>query len=224
MTEHMPTPDHLTDSNPEQPLSLEDQIRHKFVGVATSRLIQRMEHAQDFKYDDEAVELNRRLAEQNQTWRWSGDFYNPRVEINDIPETPTDELIQESVERVDQGVIDHATARAIAAALDPESGSAMDVFVQTGELLRGMGLSDELVRHGDRAIDTNDYALGNRLARLAHYFMWRDDRAPVERWSELELLRTDEATHRDEFGVCVLCGEKGGHGVGCFYGGTEVEG
>lgn len=136
----------------------------------------------------------------------------------------TPDLIQQSLERTNEGVIDHATARAIAAALDPEPGSAMDVFVQTGELLRGMGLSDDLVRHGDRAIETNDYALGNRLARLAHYFMWRDDRAPVERWSELELLRTDEATHRDEFGVCVLCGEKGGHGVGCFYGGTEVEG
>lgn len=44
-------------------------------------LIQRIQKAPDFGYDDEAVELNRRLAQRGQTWEWSKDFFNPTVVI-----------------------------------------------------------------------------------------------------------------------------------------------
>ena len=45
------------------------------------QLIRRMETAKDFAYDDEAVELSRRLGERALNWRWSEDFYNPRVVV-----------------------------------------------------------------------------------------------------------------------------------------------
>ena len=39
-----------------------------------------METAPDFGYDDEEVELSRRLKDQGMAWKWSEDFSNPTVE------------------------------------------------------------------------------------------------------------------------------------------------
>lgn len=47
--------------------------------LTTSALVQRMNAAPDFGYDDEADELTRRLA-PDRDWRWSGT-HPPRVEI-----------------------------------------------------------------------------------------------------------------------------------------------
>lgn len=98
MTERF-NPNHATDSQeaalaegrefnskPDDELTLEEKIRRKFVGVTTGRLIERMEKAQDFAYDDESVELSRRLAAHGQTWRWSGHFHNPHVIVVDLVE------------------------------------------------------------------------------------------------------------------------------------------
>lgn len=60
---------------------LEEAIAEKFAGVPNDRIIRRMEQAEDFGYDDESVELTRRLKLGGLAWRWSGDFYRPNVEI-----------------------------------------------------------------------------------------------------------------------------------------------
>lgn len=54
-------------------------------------LIERIQNAPDFGYDDEAVELNRRLALRNQTWEWSKDFFRPSVVIVNLPAAPATE-------------------------------------------------------------------------------------------------------------------------------------
>ncbi len=61
--------------------SLEDAIAEKFAGMSNAQIIRRMEQAEYFGYDDEAVELNRRLKLGGLAWKWSGDFYRPQVEI-----------------------------------------------------------------------------------------------------------------------------------------------
>lgn len=54
--------------------------------MALAALVARMERAPDFGYDDEEVELNRRLALEGKTWRWGvGD----RVEIINLPREET---------------------------------------------------------------------------------------------------------------------------------------
>ncbi|WP_427007155.1 hypothetical protein [Pseudarthrobacter sp. H2] len=51
--------------------NLESQIAEKFAHLSDADLIRRMNAAPDFGYDDEAVELNRRLEAVGLTWRWS---------------------------------------------------------------------------------------------------------------------------------------------------------
>ncbi|MBM4646560.1 hypothetical protein GS464_29535 [Rhodococcus hoagii] len=75
------SPDYELPATSPERLALEEKIQAALGHVATSALIRRMETAQDFGYDDEEVELSRRLREQGKTWRWSDDFYNPRVVI-----------------------------------------------------------------------------------------------------------------------------------------------
>jgi hypothetical protein len=55
---------------PSRP-SLEEQIKQKFEGYTDGQIMRRMEAAEDFGYDDEAMELNRRLGAVGLTWRWS---------------------------------------------------------------------------------------------------------------------------------------------------------
>ncbi|MCT2077442.1 hypothetical protein [Dietzia cinnamea] len=61
--------------------ALDQAVEQKFLGIATSALIRRMEKAEAFGSDDEEVELTNRLAAEGKTWRWTGDFFNPRVVI-----------------------------------------------------------------------------------------------------------------------------------------------
>lgn len=65
-----------------QPNASENAMAH----FTDSQLIRRMESAEDFAYDDEAVELSRRLGERALDWKWSEDFYNPRVVVYDPAE------------------------------------------------------------------------------------------------------------------------------------------
>ena len=69
--------------------SLEDQIKAKFAGYTDGPIMRRMEAAPDFKYDDEAYELNRRLGEVALAWRWSSQnkvlIYDPEEELKDEP-------------------------------------------------------------------------------------------------------------------------------------------
>ena len=71
-----------------------------FAGMSDRQLIGRMEAAPDFGYDDEEVELSRRLKLGGLAWRWSNDMFNPRVEIYepeptfDFSGTSEDELIE----------------------------------------------------------------------------------------------------------------------------------
>ncbi|BAH33184.1 hypothetical protein [Rhodococcus erythropolis] len=78
MSEHSPTYGH---NEPPQPSRLENEIAAKFAGIPNAQLIRKMEKAQDFGYDDEEFELNRRLKLGGLAWRWSGDFYRPTVEV-----------------------------------------------------------------------------------------------------------------------------------------------
>ena len=41
-----------------------------FESLSTNQLIRRIETAPDFGYDDEEVELSRRLAQKNKAWKW----------------------------------------------------------------------------------------------------------------------------------------------------------
>ena len=64
---------------------LENQIQAKFSNLSDAQLIKRIEQAKDFEYDDEAVELNRRLRVLGgKAWRWAGDFYRPHVELYEL--------------------------------------------------------------------------------------------------------------------------------------------
>lgn len=65
---------------------LETQIKERFAGYTDGQIMRRMEAAEDFAYDDEAYELNRRLGLVGLTWRWSRQnkvlIYDPE-ELND---------------------------------------------------------------------------------------------------------------------------------------------
>lgn len=65
---------------------LEAKIRAKLGHLSTGNLVRRMEQAADFGYDDESVELSRRLRGQGKDWRWSESFTYPQVIIYDLPE------------------------------------------------------------------------------------------------------------------------------------------
>jgi len=41
--------------------------------MKTEDLIKRMENAEDFRYDDEEIELSERLFKEGKTWRWKRD-------------------------------------------------------------------------------------------------------------------------------------------------------
>lgn len=49
--------------------------------AGASRLMQRMNNAPDFGYDDEEVALRELLAPHGLSWAWSDDFYNPKVVV-----------------------------------------------------------------------------------------------------------------------------------------------
>ena len=56
------------------------------VGALSDRaLIERMNKAEDFGYDDEQVELDRRLAARGLQWRWApeGRMFDQHVEVFD---------------------------------------------------------------------------------------------------------------------------------------------
>ena len=61
--------------------ALEESISGKFAHLSNEALVGRMNRAPDFGYDDEAVELTRRLKLGGAAWRWSADFFNPKIEI-----------------------------------------------------------------------------------------------------------------------------------------------
>ena len=48
-------------------------------------LIERMNKAEDFGYDDEQVELDRRVAARGLSWRWApeGQMFGQHVEVFD---------------------------------------------------------------------------------------------------------------------------------------------
>lgn len=54
-------------------------------GLSDRALIQRMNNADDFGYDDEQVELDRRLEQRGLQWRWApvGQMFGQRVEVFD---------------------------------------------------------------------------------------------------------------------------------------------
>lgn len=66
----------------------ESHISAQFEHLSDAQLIKRIEKAEDFKYDDETVELNRRLKLGGLAWRWSGDYFRPNVEVYRPEGTP----------------------------------------------------------------------------------------------------------------------------------------
>jgi len=66
-------------------LELEEACKNKFISYSTERLIKRMEAAPDFGYDDEEIELNRRLRLKGQHYKWEG-MSNPKIVIFDVQE------------------------------------------------------------------------------------------------------------------------------------------
>ncbi|MBT8161447.1 MULTISPECIES: hypothetical protein [Arthrobacter] len=80
MTERFPNPD------------LEQAIKDKFAGLTDADIIRRMNAAPDFGYDDEAVELNRRLGSVGLSWRWSRQnrvlIFDPAEEVQPNSDEP----------------------------------------------------------------------------------------------------------------------------------------
>ena len=66
--------------------ALEAKIQANLGHLSIGSLVRRMERAEDFAYDDESIELSRRLREQGKDWRWSESFTNPQVIIFDVGE------------------------------------------------------------------------------------------------------------------------------------------
>lgn len=60
--------------------ALELSIAEKFAGLSDQDLIRRMERP-NVNYDDETVELNRRLKASGLTWRWNRETSPERVEV-----------------------------------------------------------------------------------------------------------------------------------------------
>jgi hypothetical protein len=60
-------------------------VQQRFAHLATAQLIARMNCAPDFAYDDEEVELTRRLEPIGRDWRWT-QTAPPRVEIYTVTE------------------------------------------------------------------------------------------------------------------------------------------
>ena len=58
-------------------------VQARFAHLSTAQLTARMNRAPDFGYDDEAVELTRRLEPTGRAWRWT-QTTPPRVEIYPI--------------------------------------------------------------------------------------------------------------------------------------------
>lgn len=80
-----------------------NQSPDPFAGRPDSYLIRRMERATDFGYDDEEQELTRRLSSQGKAWKWSDDFFNPKVIIYDTePTTATEQDLMDKMLDIDQ--------------------------------------------------------------------------------------------------------------------------
>ena len=60
---------------------MSESIPDRFKGYTNARLIERIENAPDFGYDDEQVELNRRLALGGRAWRWAMIDGRERVQV-----------------------------------------------------------------------------------------------------------------------------------------------
>ncbi|MDD4865670.1 MAG: hypothetical protein PHQ28_00580 [Mycobacterium sp.] len=67
-------------------MSLDEVLAEHFAAVSTTELIGRINRAAEFKYDDEAYELNRRLGAQGLSWKWSRATGREVVEVFD-PQT-----------------------------------------------------------------------------------------------------------------------------------------
>jgi hypothetical protein len=63
-------------------MDLDQALEECFKHMSTSALIRRMERAEDFGYDDESIELTRRLRREGKAWRWKSDS---EVEIFTLP-------------------------------------------------------------------------------------------------------------------------------------------
>ena len=60
---------------------LDEAVKKKFVSYSTKRLIERIEKAPDFGYDDEEVELRRRLRLEGKSFHWNDSLSNPKIII-----------------------------------------------------------------------------------------------------------------------------------------------
>lgn len=65
---------------------LEETIKTKFRNLSTPALIRRMEAAPDFGYDDEEIELKRRLNLKGQDYVWEPKLSNPKIIVISIEE------------------------------------------------------------------------------------------------------------------------------------------
>lgn len=61
----------MSERAPHARAALDAEIAEKFAAVSNQRLIQRIESAAAFGYDDEAYELNRRLRLGGLAWRFA---------------------------------------------------------------------------------------------------------------------------------------------------------
>lgn len=167
--------------------TLDEAIADEFARFSDQQLIRRMERKPDFGCDDEEHELNRRLKLGGLAWRWSSDFYNPKVEVyspETAPHQTDDDRINQGIadwrERC-EGTITDTTARVIASQHHGGQSSALYSFSSTGRIDID-GMSAELMQSAREYEE--DTEVTTHLEALASYVLHHGEREAVEGWHQ----------------------------------------
>ena len=173
---------------------LENEIQAKFAHLSDERLISRMNRAPDFGYDDEEVELTRRLKLGGLAWRWATVDGRERVEVYK-PEPTDEELIDQAIAQAQatESEISDAAARMIASQLHSGQASALYALASSGFIDEDR-LARELVINYEEF--TKSPQVHEWINTLVSYAVNREDKGPQEDWDKLWLGR--EAEDGDE--------------------------
>lgn len=164
---------------------LENEIQAKFAHLSDERLMNRMNRAEDFGYDDEEVELTRRLKLGGLAWRWAD--INGREQVEVYKPSPSDEeLVNRAITEAREAdtEIPDTAARVIASQLHGGQFTALYSLASTGFI-------DEDRLPGELVAIYNDPETEPQVKEwvnwIGTYALNRADKGAVEGWSKLWL-------------------------------------